>query len=70
MPSQYVQTLEKVQKLIQDMLRKGYTYEQIAQGVGVVSPRSIQRWARGEHVPQRSSDVVALETLAARVLAE
>ena len=70
MPSNYVQTLEKVQTLIQGVLRKGYTYDRIAGEIGVVSTRSIQRWARGEHVPQRSADVVALETLAARVLAE
>jgi transposase-like protein len=70
MPSEYVQTLEKVQNLIQEMMKKGYTYTKIAAEMGAVSPRSIHRWSRGEHIPQRHSDVVALETLAARVLAE
>jgi transposase-like protein len=70
MPSHYVATLEKVQTLIDRMVReKGYNYTRIADEMGGVSARSIYRWARGEHIPQRPSDVVALETLAERVLA-
>jgi hypothetical protein len=66
----YIATLERVQSLIQQMVKKGYNYEKIADEMGAVSARSVYRWARGEHIPQRNSDVVALETLAARVLAE
>jgi hypothetical protein len=66
----YIETLEKVQNLIQQLTKKGYNYDRIATEMGVVSPRSVYRWARGEHIPQRPSDVVALETLAARVLGE
>lgn len=66
----YIETLEKVQGLIQQLTKKGYNYDKIAAEMGVVSPRSVYRWARGEHIPQRPSDVVALETLAARVLSE
>lgn len=70
MAIEYIETLRKVQDILSQLTRKGYTHEQIATGMGVVSARSVYRWARGEHLPQRRSDIVALESFAARVLGE
>jgi intein-encoded DNA endonuclease-like protein len=34
---------------------------------GRISPRTVYRWAKGEHAPQRKADLVALQKLAERV---
>lgn len=57
-------TLGRAQGLVRALLSMGYTHASIAEALkGRVSPRSVYRWAKGEHAPQRETDLVALERL-------
>lgn len=57
-------TLGRAQELVKRLLDAGYTHTTIAEALGGrVSARSVYRWAKGEHAPQRQSDLVALERL-------
>jgi hypothetical protein len=57
-------TLGRAQELVKHLLDAGYTHAMIAEALGGrVSARSVYRWAKGEHAPQRQSDLVALERL-------
>jgi hypothetical protein len=58
-------TLGRAQVLVRGLLSAGHTHDTIAKALGGrVTARTIYRWAKGEHAPQRASDLVALETLA------
>lgn len=58
--------LGRAQTLVNELLAKGYTHVRIAHELGDrISARTVYRWAKGEHAPQRISDLVALERLAA-----
>ena len=59
----------------QDMIRrlkaKGLDPESIAKALGGrVSPRTIYRWLKGEHLPQNKSDLQALRELLEKELTE
>ena len=57
-------TLGRAQELVKRLLDAGHTHAMIAEALGGrVSARSVYRWAKGEHAPQRQSDLVALERL-------
>lgn len=57
--------LDRAQQMVQRLLDAGYTPAKVAEALGGrVSPRTVYRWAKGEHVPQRHGDLVALEELA------
>lgn len=57
-------TLARAQDIVQKLLDLGFTHAKIADALGGrVSSRSVYRWAKGEHAPQRQSDLVALERL-------
>jgi hypothetical protein len=59
-------TLGRAQSLVNGLLARGLTHVRIAEALGGrISPRTVYRWAKGEHAPQRASDLVALERLAA-----
>lgn len=59
-------TLGRAQTLVNQLLARGLSHVRIADALGGrISPRTIYRWAKGEHAPQRASDLVALERLAA-----
>lgn len=56
--------LDRARQMVQRLVDAGYNPEKIARALGGrVSARTVYRWAKGEHVPQRRSDVVALEEL-------
>jgi hypothetical protein len=58
-------TLGRAQALVRGLLASGHTHGTLAVALGGrVTPRTIYRWAKGEHAPQRVSDLVALERLA------
>jgi hypothetical protein len=60
--------LGRAQELVKRLLDAGHTHAGIAEALGGrVSSRSVYRWAKGEHAPQRHSDLVALERLLAEV---
>jgi hypothetical protein len=60
-----IDPLGRAQSLVNELLGKGLTHIGIAEALGGrVSPRTVYRWAKGEHAPQRISDLVALERLA------
>jgi len=60
--------LDKARMMVQRLLDAGYTPAKIAEALGGrVSARTVYRWAKGEHVPQRGVDLVALEELAKSV---
>jgi len=62
-------TLGKAQQMVQRLLEAGFTPTKIASALKYrVSARTVYRWAKGEHVPQRHGDLVALEELAKSVL--
>lgn len=57
--------LGKAQQMVQRLLEAGYSHAKIADALGGrVSARTVYRWAKGEHAPQRPRDLVALEELA------
>jgi hypothetical protein len=61
-------TLGRAQELVKRLLDAGHTHAMIAEALGGrVSARSVYRWAKGEHAPQRQSDLVALERLLTEV---
>ena len=56
--------LARAQTLVLNLLAKGWSHQRIAEGMDDrVSPRTIYRWAKGEHSPQQAKDLVALERL-------
>jgi hypothetical protein len=56
--------LARAQTLVLNLLAKGWSHQRIAEGMDDrVSPRTIYRWAKGEHAPQQAKDLVALERL-------
>lgn len=58
-------TLGRAQALVRSLLASGHTHASLAEALGErVTARTIYRWAKGEHAPQRASDLVALERLA------
>jgi len=58
-------TLGRAQALVRGLLASGHTHATLAVALGGrVTARTIYRWAKGEHAPQRVSDLVALERLA------
>jgi len=58
-------SLAKAQALVLVLLSRGWTHQKIALELGDrVSARTIYRWAKGEHAPQQTSDLMALERLA------
>ena len=58
--------LRQARTLVLRLQSVGHSPAQIAEKLGDrVSARTIYRWAKGEHAPQRRSDLVALEQLAA-----
>lgn len=61
-------TLGQAQNLVTRLLGKGMSHIAIAKALGGrISPRTVYRWAKGEHAPQRKADLVALQKLAERV---
>jgi hypothetical protein len=57
--------LGRAQALVVALLSRGHTHASIADALGGrVTPRTVYRWAKGEHAPQKQSDLVALERLA------
>lgn len=57
---------ERAQKLVLRLQSAGKTPAEIAEALGNrISARTLYRWAKGEHGPQRKSDLAALESLAA-----
>lgn len=59
-------TLGHAQTIVRALLASGYTHATLAEALGErVTARTIYRWAKGEHAPQRAGDLVALERLAA-----
>lgn len=57
--------LGRAQTLVQALLTRGHTHASIAEALGGrVTARTVYRWAKGEHAPQKQSDLVALERLA------
>jgi hypothetical protein len=54
--------------LVNDLINiAGLTPQQIAEEMdNRVSSRTIYRWAKGEHMPQQSTDLVALEKVAVK----
>lgn len=57
--------LGRAQALVRMLLDRGHTHASIAEALGGrVTQRTVYRWAKGEHAPQRATDLVALETLA------
>ncbi len=60
--------LDRAQQMVQRLLDAGFTPAKVADALGGrVSARTVYRWAKGEHVPQRHGDLVALEELAKTV---
>lgn len=58
-------TLGRAQTLVRALLAVGYTHNSIAKSLGGrVTARTVYRWAKGEHAPQRQTDLVALERVA------
>lgn len=56
--------LGRAQALVRTLLSSGHTHGTIADALGGrVTPRTVYRWAKGEHAPQKQSDLVALERL-------
>lgn len=57
--------LEEVQQLMLRLLKEhNLTHDEIAARLeNRASARTLRRWSRGEHAPQRSSDFAALEAL-------
>jgi len=68
MPEVNLATLDilgRAQTLVQGLLAGGHTHASIAEALGGrVTARTVYRWAKGEHAPQKHSDLVALERLA------
>ena len=63
--------LGRAQSLVNDLLAKGYTHVRIAHELGDrISPRTVYRWAKGEHAPQQPADMNALIRVAAKHAAE
>jgi len=61
-------SLGKAQKLVLHLLSRGWSHMKISQALGErISARTVYRWAKGEHAPQRAADLVALEKLARSV---
>ncbi len=61
---------ERAQKLVLGLQSAGRTPVEIADALGNrISARTLYRWAKGEHGPQRKSDLAALESLAAEWMA-
>jgi hypothetical protein len=66
MPAVPFDTLGRAQALVRQLLASGHTHATLAEALGDrVTARTIYRWAKGEHAPQRASDLVALERLTA-----
>jgi hypothetical protein len=62
------EALDRAQQMVQRLLDTGLTPAKVAEALGGrVSARTVYRWAKGEHVPQRHGDLVALEELAKTV---
>ena len=61
--------LARAQTLVLNLLAKGWSHQRIAEGMDDrVSPRTIYRWAKGEHEPQQPADMTALQRVAAKHL--
>lgn len=59
-------TLARARALVQGLIASGLTPVSISEAMGGrVTPRTVHRWARGDSAPQRRTDLVALESLAA-----
>ena len=57
--------LGRAQVLVRTLLATGQTHASIAEALGGrVTARTVYRWAKGEHAPQRQTDLGALERLA------
>jgi hypothetical protein len=57
--------LAKAQKIVLSLQALGKTPVEISKGLeNRISARTLYRWAKGEHAPQRKSDLEALEELA------
>jgi hypothetical protein len=64
--AQSYDTLARARALVQDLIASGLTPASISQALGGrVTSRTVHRWARGDSAPQRRTDLVALESLAA-----
>lgn len=66
-----VERLEEARQLTQRCILAGLTPKSIAHRLNTeynvgVSWRTIYRWAKGEHAPQRESDIAALRKLTAK----
>ena len=65
------QMLERAQNVVLLLSEKGYTMGQISDLIERrVHPRTLYRWAKGEHAPQKSVNLVALEQVADRLVAK
>jgi hypothetical protein len=63
--------LGRAQALVQTLLSNGHTHASIADALGGrVTARTVYRWAKGEHAPQKQGDLVALEKLVAVAASE
>jgi transcriptional regulator with XRE-family HTH domain len=60
-----IDKLEEAQRLMLRLLKDhNLTHDEIAQRLeNRASARTLRRWSRGEHAPQRVADFLALEAL-------
>ena len=64
-PGTVEDALTRAQRLVNLLLANGLSHNAISESLGGrVSARTVYRWAKGEHAPQRQGDLVALEKLA------
>lgn len=71
MSSTYMSDDEKIKKVKEDLeflLEKGFSYQQIQELLeDRVNARTLYRWVKGNSVPQRKSDVIALDKLVEKI---
>lgn len=61
----------KAQALLRELTQAGVRLDLVAQALdGRVSRRTLYRWLKGDHGPQRRSDLTALQEVGGRLRAE
>jgi len=56
--------IERVQNAMREMVKMGIDYTQMSVLLGgSISKRTLYRWAKGEAIPQRKTDVINIEKL-------
>jgi hypothetical protein len=60
--------IERAQYVVLSLVHRGYSMGQISDLIeNKVHARTLYRWAKGEHAPQKSVNLVALEQVASRL---